>query len=262
MIGGVTTRAAPVSRLTRLEEASFGYSVLLALAELRKRNFWNETLGPRLFSIHGSREQVESFCQANMEYLCVESEVFAGNQNGLARMFLPQRVVERALHECPDVKADEIPKSLRDANISFWSFVGPCLVPREEFDSLGAGDALVFPNSMHEKRVWGPCRILGSGIEVRACLSEKGLEVQEINTAAVLPEVLMSSTLPVEVEIELAKVRIPIAELSTIRPGAILPLHVTARDFVTLRVGDRPFAQAELVNVEGQIGARIIKMLT
>ncbi len=67
--------------------------------------------------------------------------------------------------------------------------------------------------------------------------------------------------LPVDVEIELTRLLVPLSELSVLKPGALLPLHINASEPVLLRVGDRAVARAELVEIEGEVGARILALL-
>jgi len=67
--------------------------------------------------------------------------------------------------------------------------------------------------------------------------------------------------LPVEVEIELTRLLLPLSELAGLKPGALLPLHINASEPVLLRVGDRAVARAELVDIEGEVGARILTLL-
>ena len=68
-------------------------------------------------------------------------------------------------------------------------------------------------------------------------------------------------TVPVEVEIELTRLRLPLHQLGNVRPGSVLPLHINAAQQVIVRIGDKAVARAELVEIEGEIGARIIAML-
>lgn len=68
--------------------------------------------------------------------------------------------------------------------------------------------------------------------------------------------------LPVEVEVELTRLRLTVGELAGIRAGSILPLHINAAEPVLLRVGDRAVARAELVEIEGEVGARILTLLS
>lgn len=262
MIGGGAARQAPISRLTRIEEAGFGFAVLLALGELRKHDFWQKYFAPRLLSLFNSYSELTPFFSHNTEYVAIEVEMHTGALTGLARVLIPKDVAEGAWTGMEVPQTSKVPDAFLHASISLWPFAGPCKVPRAEFSGLANGDVLVFPNISEGNQLFGACRLVGAGLEFKGKLSASGYEVQHLSTCASIQEVSMSSSLPIEVEIELAKIRIPLSELHTIRPGAILPLHVTPRDLVLLRVGDTHIAQAELVNVEGQIGARIVKMLT
>ncbi len=67
--------------------------------------------------------------------------------------------------------------------------------------------------------------------------------------------------LPVDVEIELTRLMVPVSELAVLKPGALLPLHINASEPVLLRIGDRAVARAELVDIEGEVGARILTLL-
>lgn len=67
--------------------------------------------------------------------------------------------------------------------------------------------------------------------------------------------------LPVELEVELARISVSLEELAAFAPGMVLPLSVKPGDAVLLRVGERAIARAELVDVEGEVGARVLQLL-
>ncbi len=69
------------------------------------------------------------------------------------------------------------------------------------------------------------------------------------------------SLLPVEVEVELTRINLPLSELGTLRPGAVLPLRQRDDDPVTLKIGGRAIARAELVDIDGEVGARILELV-
>jgi type III secretion system YscQ/HrcQ family protein len=76
-------------------------------------------------------------------------------------------------------------------------------------------------------------------------------------------ETIMSgrhAQLPVMLEVELARVEVPLAELARLEPGAVLPLAIDRRGLVTLRAGERALARGELVDVEGAVGVRIVSL--
>jgi type III secretion protein Q len=66
--------------------------------------------------------------------------------------------------------------------------------------------------------------------------------------------------LPVELCIELARIKIALADLANVEPGAVLPLHVGPCDAVVLRIGEELIARGELVDIEGELGVRILSL--
>ncbi len=78
-----------------------------------------------------------------------------------------------------------------------------------------------------------------------------------------LEETIMSerhAQLPVMLEVELARIEVPLAELARLEPGAVLPLALDRRGLVTLRACERAVARGELVDVEGAVGVRILSL--
>jgi flagellar motor switch/type III secretory pathway protein FliN len=65
---------------------------------------------------------------------------------------------------------------------------------------------------------------------------------------------------PVDLRVELARVALTLAELGELRPGEVI---VTGRPLgaeVVLRAGERAVAMGELVDVEGELGVRILRL--
>ena len=65
---------------------------------------------------------------------------------------------------------------------------------------------------------------------------------------------------PIPVSIEVARFSIPLAELSQIAVGEVLVSGQTIGERVALRAGDRVIATGELVDVEGEMGIRILEV--
>lgn len=64
------------------------------------------------------------------------------------------------------------------------------------------------------------------------------------------------------VSVELAARRLTLDELARLRPGQILELGCRATDPVELYAGGRRIASGELVDIEGQLGVRITRLLS
>jgi type III secretion protein Q len=105
-------------------------------------------------------------------------------------------------------------------------------------DERGAADALVLPG--------------GARLEGR--LGDESFEVEEIAMTErnAAPGVLL--------ELELARIEVPLAEIARLEPGAALPLALDRRGLVTLRIGDRAVARGELVEIDGAVGVRVLSL--
>ncbi len=67
--------------------------------------------------------------------------------------------------------------------------------------------------------------------------------------------------LPLDVTVELAREPFPLAEVSAWRPGEVVSFRARLGDAVTLRANGRAVARGELVDVEGDVGVRIVELV-
>ena len=65
---------------------------------------------------------------------------------------------------------------------------------------------------------------------------------------------------PIEIVAELGRVVLRADELVALEPGSILTFGRPSPTRIDLRVGDHRWAAGELVNVEGQIGVRLLSV--
>lgn len=65
---------------------------------------------------------------------------------------------------------------------------------------------------------------------------------------------------PVTLSLELARFSLPLGELASLGPGEIVRTGAPIGERVTLRAGERVVAIGELVEVEGEIGVRILEL--
>jgi type III secretion system YscQ/HrcQ family protein len=66
---------------------------------------------------------------------------------------------------------------------------------------------------------------------------------------------------PAPVVVELGRIRMNTAQVVRLRPGQVLRLPRGPNDPVDLVVNDKLFARAELVEVDGELGVRLIKVV-
>jgi type III secretion protein Q len=154
---------------------------------------------------------------------------------------------------------------LAAATVPARCIAGLVLLERADAQVLTGGDVVLFPQLRFDGgALAGRTRLVSASFELRGELSASGFTFTHHRTTAPTKENPMSSddtTLPVEVEIELARVRLPLSELGALTPGHVMALKLDVAGPVTLRVGDQAFARAELVEIEGSVGARIIELL-
>lgn len=175
--------------------------------------------------------------------LAVELDVVAGTAAGRARLLLAPAAV-RALRGAPaagPALAAPVVASVRSG--------GAPLAP-EELEALSPGDVVVLDPAGSTR----DALVLPGGARIAGRLVDGALNVEEV----VMNE--RTAQLPVRLEVELARVEVPLAEIARLEPGAALPLALDRRGLVTLRVGERAFARGELVDVDGAIGVRVLSL--
>jgi type III secretion system YscQ/HrcQ family protein len=165
--------------------------------------------------------------------------------------------------------------SLADAQVALRLEVGRTAVARADLAGLAAGDVVLFERFGVRDARGGPVTLrLGRG-GFAARLDGDALTVLEgfrlnpgattmesdptqKNDAASADQLLRE--LPVEVVCELGRVTMSGRELLELRPGAVIPAGRPLAGPVDLTVGGRVVARGELVDVEGEIGVRIVQL--
>ncbi len=250
--------------LTRVEEAALGWVLLSSLHALRSTAL-APRFAPRLVGVFAERSAVHGRLDAGQRHVALELTVRAGGRSGAARLIVPAAALEAALGGLAEDLAGDVAEQVLAATLPATCFVGPTVLDRETVDALQPGDVVLFQGvTTTGAGVTGRARLLTATFELRGHLSADGFTLTGASSSALPRESAMSendSSLPVEVEVELTRVRLPLKELSTLKPGGLLPLHVTGAQTVTLRVGDRAVARAELVEIDGELGARVVELL-
>jgi len=65
---------------------------------------------------------------------------------------------------------------------------------------------------------------------------------------------------PIEVVAELGRITLRADEVIGLSPGVVLGLRLERTTAVTLRIGGQPWAEGELVNVDGELGVRVTRL--
>jgi type III secretion protein Q len=271
-LSGRCQRPAPVTRLTRLEEATSAYLVLSVLAALRAQSELHSRLGPRLSGVTTSRVEALARLDSRRPHLSVELSLSVGQVSAGGRLILPAVVFESACKDLPVERDGSIAPEVLAASIAARCFLGSTRLPPSSLKKLSVGDAVVFEGVLYgREQLLGKGRLVTRGFELVGEFTPEGFSLTRALRRALPLESNMATLneqgggmppLPVDVEIELTRLMLPLSELAALKPGSLLPLRINASEPVLLRIGDRAVARAELVEIDGEVGARILSLLS
>jgi type III secretion protein Q len=263
-IAGTTSNQVGPMVLTRIEEAAFGWLLLSVLSTLRGVPGVTTHYAPRLLSFHTDRGPVLTTLDARRRHVGIEIAVSVGELNGHARLLVPSQWLQSTLERVPKAPPSELAPEVGAVGLEATCCIGRTELDPADAEALVPSDVVVFKTLQKDgDALRGPARLTTTAFELFGDFTADGFTLTRATERTPL-EPRMSSpdpTLPVDVEIELARLRIPLQQLATLRPGGVLPLHVNAAQTVIVRIGDKPVAKAELVEIEGEIGARILSLL-
>ncbi len=186
-------------------------------------------------------------------------------RRGLARVWVPDGA--RWVEPAPARRLSALPLELvADA--------GEVTISAAALLGLGKHDVLLLDEAWwsraHELRL----RPLGSRATIWARRDDDALVVRALESAAPSPATIGRTTkmsdepqdtttltalseAPVEVSIEIARVRLTLGELQALRVGEVVVTGAPVREHVRLRVGDVVVGEGELVEVDGEVGVRL-----
>ncbi|HET8724258.1 MAG TPA: FliM/FliN family flagellar motor switch protein [Anaeromyxobacteraceae bacterium] len=236
-VAGGSGRPRHSTALEPAERAVMELAVLGALDAIAAETGIESALAPRL----GSRGGPSS------AGACVELTISAGGATGRAFLVLPAA----ALEALP--RPDEPPAGAGDVPVPATLISGSATLPSSDVEALSPGDVLVLDGDGA-----GPVELrLPGGASLSGELADGGLAVRGAEPGGPMA---VPGSAPVRIEVELATVAVPLRELARIAPGAVLPLGLDRRGRVRLRLRGAPLAEAELVEVEGAVGVRILSI--
>jgi len=233
-LAGGSGTSSGATALTPVEAAALELLALAALDGACSVAFVEDALAPRLS--RGASEPRSA--------LAVELDVSAGPLAGKGRLLLPVAAV-RALR---DPSAPFGPAAATPLPVSVRSGRAP-LEP-EELAALAAGDVVVLDAPADA----ADALVLPGGARFAGRLEDGTFHVEELAMTE------HGTQRMVTLEIELARIDVPLAEIARLEPGAALPLAIDRRGLVTLRVGERAVARGELVDVDGAVGVRVLSL--
>ncbi len=270
-LSGSRQQPSPATRFTRLEEATFAYVILSALAAVRPVAELHHRFVPRLSGVTLSREEALSRLEGHRPHLSVELALTVGQVSAGGRLLLPAVVCESVWKHLPAEQDSTLAPEILGACLGARCFFGSARLSLSALGVLSAGDVIVFQGARHGgEQLLGRGRLVTRGFELAGEFIPEGFSFTRARKRALPKEASMSTVvdpsegvppLPVDVEIELTRLMLPLSELAALKPGHLLPLRINASEPVLLRIGDRAVASAELVDIEGEVGARILSLL-
>lgn len=263
-ITGANEPASLPSKLSNIEEAALGWVVLTALSELRKESAF-AGMTPRLLSMTLDRGEVLSYLDGRRRHVAIQLETNIGATNSLMRLLLPAQWMQSKLESLPTEAAPAADASITEATLPATCIIGSALLPKREASLLTEGDVVLFSGvTQQAEGLFGPGRIVFPSFELRGAFTDAGFTLTRAFERPTQESAMSSNvdpTVPVEIEIELTRLRVPLHQLGNVRAGSVIPLQINAASQVVVRIGDKAVARAELVEIEGEIGARIVSML-
>jgi type III secretion protein Q len=258
--GNTGPLAAPLHP-TRIEEAALGWLVLASVGQLRRATDFDRKFRPRLLGLYFERSSALERIDARRKHLAIDLTVKVGDTHGGARLLLPATWLLTVLEPLAVPAPEAPPVTVLAATLAARCFVGHVELGAIDAAALTQGDVLLLPGVTAEgAALRGPVRLRFPSFQLTGLCSAAGF-TPTLTPAQEQHPMSDELNLPVEVEVELTRVCVPLHELGQLKQGGVLPLHISAAQTVVLRVGDRAVARAELVDVEGEIGARILAML-
>ncbi|HEY6727690.1 MAG TPA: FliM/FliN family flagellar motor switch protein [Polyangiaceae bacterium] len=157
---------------------------------------------------------------------------------------------------------------------------GACIAQREALAALVPEDVLLPDGGFWLNADFRGSLALGSEARTRAVffeiVGERSAKLVGVGDLPVAPDTPMPENheteversvaeavldAPVLVRIEVASVSMTASDFVSLRPGAVIETDQRIGQLATLRVAGREVATGELVNVDGQLGVRIRKLL-
>lgn len=261
---GARPSLGPVLELTRLEEGAFGFLNLVALAALRADPGFDALWAPRLLAVQGERS-LASREIGSAAHVAFDLTLQVEDRALRARLYVPSDAILALVETTPEQVRGPIPEPIAKAELRLTCRTGDCELERETLQALRPGDVVLFGGARLEGgSLVGPARLVGAGFELAGHFDSHGFHPTRAQRRVHPQEPSMSpdspSLLPVEIEVELTRVSVAVSELAALEPGSVLPLHMSASKPVLLRIGDRVVARAELVDIDGEVGARILSL--
>ena len=259
LAGGPGEVLAPLA-LSEAECAGTSLLVLDALAALRTSPV-EKALGPRLLRLVSSAAEVTAITDLRQMHLAVRVKLSCGPATGFIRVLIPASALRFWLESTPAEVIAPAPE-IAAASVPVAVIAGRATLTVADLDTLTAGDVVLLEAlSGTRESLLGPARLVGTTFAITGHIGPDAFTVAALHTEPAMNDATTIQKAPeLPVEVELCKLRLTVAELGALQVGGVIPLRVGAGEPVALKLGDAVVAIAELVEIEGEIGARILRL--
>jgi type III secretion system YscQ/HrcQ family protein len=198
-----------------------------------------------------------------------------GDQRVLGRAFVPSAM----LRDPRTANASADFSWLEGVAITLWADAGSATLPLMAARALEAGDVVVLDASalVYEEAAFHgqiTLRVQGGSATLTCNAHDHTISIDTIDaredthmttghvvTKTEQASAALASDVPIELHVELARFSLPLGELARLAPGDVLTTGRRIGEHVTLRAGTRALAEGELVDVDGEIGVRVLRVL-
>lgn len=187
------------------------------------------------------------------------------------RAYLPQTLATQRVPERKPVR------SLSILPVVLVAHAGHARLPVGALRGLARGDVVVLDEATLDRK-HGAVRghayagLLGSRNQLKCTIIDEGLEIEaivcgkELTMSTGHPDkppaeagaTTFAADTPLELQVEIARFSLSLGELQRLQPGDVLVTGRRIGERVSLRVSGQTFAEAELVDVEGELGVRLL----
>jgi type III secretion system YscQ/HrcQ family protein len=193
-----------------------------------------------------------------------------------ARLYLPEQLRMRPLPE-PDAV-----RPLGDLPIALVARAGSLTLPHASLRALSLGDVLVLDETslvreqgkwrgevsagLHGSRELLLCTIEEQALRVQRCATVKEPRMStghvdkpaEAKPSEKNRSIAIADDAPIELQVEVARFSLSLGELQRLQEGDVLSTGRRIGERVSVRVGGQAFAEGELVDIEGEVGVRLL----
>ncbi len=299
LLGGSGDNGRIQRPLTEIEEGVLSFVVLKLLSQFHTGWHTGKELALTLDRFASKLDDVQALIDAEASFHLLAVRVAVGGRAGYARILIPQSLITKTF-ATPPAQGAALPHELVHMRRGLQAMGTAVVEGRvevatldlgpEDVANLEVGDIVVLENPNIKKSALGLEGIvlvkLGAGQNggLRARLVNEGetshLEVVEIIVQEEPQEEVMAKEagaeeaqddnlaetqgllrdVPAPVVVELGRIKLNTQQVARLRAGQILKLPRGPNDPVDLVVNGKLFARGELIEVDGELGVRLMQI--